>query len=328
VSARIVLPAALVVALYDGRSSVTSLAASRDDIATLRDAGPAADFAVMLHTTPDPSDDVPIATLRTMGIPRVWLGAPANPLVQRARVRGIASTVALVREWARRAKNGGVECLMFNGERDGGHPDGDWGISSIADRTLLPELAREAIAAARDEAPQVMVAWTSHDRPDYHPLPWGTILGDDGVDLYSGQTYIDTPDRIDGLGAARARAVNAEREMRELIEHGIAAEHLAPGASGYAPYVQLHGCSVAAVCHLTDQGQTACGWALPRAPKGRSDELGVLAWRAMRAVRAEVGAAPGAIARWQTRHGLKADGALGRDTLAALGLPVPTAGVL
>ena len=29
--------AALVVALYDGRSSVTSLAASRDDLATLRD---------------------------------------------------------------------------------------------------------------------------------------------------------------------------------------------------------------------------------------------------------------------------------------------------
>lgn len=325
-TARIILPAALVVALYDGRSSVTSLAASRADLGVLRDAGPISDFAVMLHTTPDPSDDVPIATLRTMGIPRVWLGAPANPLVQRARLRGIASSVALAREWARRAKNDGVECLMFNGERDSGHPDGDWGISSIEDRTLLPQLAREVIAAARDEAPAVSVAWTSHDRPDYHPLPWAEILS--AVDLYSGQTYIDTPDRIDGLGAARARAANAEREMNELVARGIAANHLAPGASGYAPYVQLHGCSVAAICHLTDRGQTACGWALPRAPKGRSDELGVLAWRAMRAVRAEVGAAPGAIARWQAKRGLKVDGVLGHDGLVALGLPVPSEGVL
>ena len=116
--------------------------------------------------------------------------------------------------------------------------------------------------------------------------------------------------------------------MNELVARGIAADHLAPGASGYAPYVQLHGCSVAAVCHLTDRGQTACGWALPRAPKGRSDELGVLAWRAMRAVRAEVGAGPGAIARWQAKRGLQADGVLGRDSLVALGLPVPSEGVL
>ncbi len=67
---------------------------------------------------------------------------------------------------------------------------------------------------------------------------------------------------------------------------------------------------------VLDAADTVRAWALPT----RVDEAGLLALEAVLIARRETGRSAGAVARWQAREGLAADGVVGAVTVRAMGL--------
>ena len=249
---------------------------------------------VQLHTQPTPDDARAVARVGHL-LPgaRVWIGAPADTLA-----RTPATAAKRAAEWARMARDIGAEALLLNGE--------------AAWKGASPALARDVIAAMREAAPALVLGWASFDHPRWHRLPWGAILGAGGVDLHLPQVYAAPEDGIATRDGALARWESAARQWDAadvLPAHRLGGERC-------VPYVQAHHVSVSGTCALLDRAPIASAWALPT----RSDAAGVLALRADAIMRREAGHAPGRIARWQTAHGLVADGVVGARSLAAMGL--------
>lgn len=251
--------------------------------------------AVQIHTQPDASDAAAVARIaRDLPDARVWIGAPADTLA-----RTPATAPKRAAEWACMASQLGAEVLILNGE--------------AAWKGAAPSLARDVIAAMREASPALVLGWTSFDHPRYHRLPWGAILGAGGVDLHLPQVYAAPEDGIATRASALARWESAARQW-DALGDVLPAHRL--GGERCVPYVQAHHVSVSGTCALLDRAPLASAWALPT----RSDEAGVIALRADAIMRREAGHAPGRVARWQTAHGLVADGVVGARTLAALGL--------
>lgn len=251
--------------------------------------------AVQIHTQPDASDAAAVARIaRDLPDARVWIGAPADTL---ARTPATASKRAA--EWACMASQLGAEVLILNGE--------------AAWKGASPALARDVIAAMREASPALILGWTSFDHPRWHRLPWGAILGAGGVDLHLPQVYAAPEDGIATRASALARWESAARQW--AAQGDVLPAHRL-GGERCVPYVQAHHVSVSGTCALLDRAPLASTWALP----ARSDEAGVIALRADAIMRREAGHAPGRIARWQSAHGLTADGIVGRATLGAMGL--------
>lgn len=250
---------------------------------------------VQLHTRPDATDAAVIARVRAE-IPgaRVWIGAPADTLA-----RTPATAAKRAAEWARMAAQLGAEVLVLNGE--------------AAWVGAAPSLAREVIVAMRESAPALTLGWTSFDHPRYHRLPWGAILGAGGVDLHLPQVYAAP---TDGVATRVGALMRWESAARQWAAQGDVLPAHRLGGDRCVPYVQAHHVSVIGTCALLDRAPIASAWALPT----RSDAAGVLALRADAIMRREAGHAPGRIARWQTAHGLVADGVVGARSLAAMGL--------
>ena len=114
----------------------------------------------------------------------------------------------------------------------------------------------------------------------------------------------------------RGRIDTSRAQWGRLARRGIVRPELVPGGAGWSPYLQAGGTpSAPRAGGSTRRLSRACGPALV------VDANGTTVLRAMRAIRDEVGHAPGIRrARWQRAHDLEADGIVGAATLRAMGL--------
>lgn len=271
---------------------------------------------VMLHTNPGAEDAPTVAALRRElpGV-RIWVQVPANPLVRLP----VTNAEARVRGWVRAALALGAEVLSLNGEGPSAPGLQGWSIGHPHTAAAIADYAKSILAAAADEgAGRLVLAWSSHDCPAWHHLPWRELLGADSpVALALPQVYCD-PAR----NGARASIVGAKarygtargQQARSSIRPGLQL-----GGEGGVVYAQAHHHQVAAACWLHDQAPLSAAWTIRR-DGALCDREGLLALRAVAELRRRAGHAPGRIARFQASQGLKVDSEVGPATLRALGL--------
>lgn len=272
--------------------------------------------AVMLHSNPGPEDAPTVAALRRAlpGV-RIWIQAPANPLVRLT----IPKAEARVRGWVKASLELGAEVFSLNGEGPSAPGLKGWSKGHPHSAEVIAGYARAVLAAAADEASgRLALAWSSHDCPQWHHLPWKELLGAGSpVALALPQVYCDP-----GRGNARATILGARG--RYATAHGqqtrsAIRDDLRLGGEGCVLYAQSHHHRVSAACWLHDQAALSASWTVRH--DGRlCDAEGLLALRAVAELRRQAGHAPGRIARFQEAAGLTVDGLVGPKTLAALGL--------
>ena len=275
----------------------------------------AADIVVM-HTTPDRTDVDKARTLRALG-KRVWMAAPGNPLAD--RLKSSRFVLDTLRAWADVIRAADVEVFEINAEGPSGpRSTVHWKPVDASDRVRLRERAKLILAELSAALPGVALSFTSHDYGEGHALTWDAWLGPQSpVTLHRPQHY--PADKA--LGEIRWRTLagridTSRAQWGRLARRGIVRPELVPGGAGWSPYLQGWGHTVGATCWGLDQAPLAGLWACPSS----WDANGTTALRAMRAIRDEVGHAPGAVARWQRAHDLEADGIVGAATLRAMGL--------
>lgn len=269
---------------------------------------------VIIHATPTPAHGMMLADLRhgTPGL-RVWYQLPGNPFA----AGSLDADCAAIRAAVRAAIAHGAEVLSINGEGASSPGGAGWASDDPHVRAALGDRAATLLAAARDEAAgRLVIAWSSHDCPLWHHLPWPAIYGPSSpVDLSLHQHYPSDGHTQASVGACLSRLETSRAQWARLGPAQCRPE-LAPLGEGAVLYTQAHGLSVAGACALYDRSARAACWALPT----RHDADGLLALRVDAMLRREVGHASGRIARWQTAHGLAGDGVVGPATLHALGL--------
>ena len=299
---------AVVVTIYDDTGARRS-SPILDRLARVAAPG---DLAVCLHTTPDESDGSAVGVVRDFGL-RLWWGLPYDGVARTLRQSGGTVARALAATWARRLHPYAPEVVCLDGEAT-------WKPDAGADLATLGALALDTIAATRAELPGVPVSWTSYDHPLWHRLPWGAILGAGGVDLHAPQIYAAPVEGVSDHRAARGRIASASSQWEKLArDHASVRRELIPGGARCTTYGQIHHITTGGAALVLDTSDTCRAWALPT----RSDDAGVRALEALLLARRETGARAGAIARWQTAHGLTPDGVCGPVTLAAMGLDKP-----
>lgn len=306
----------IITAVYGSRSLPRDLPLCRATLARLFAAaggaenGGASRFGVMLHTTPDPTDAPPVRDLRASGIERVWIGVPANPYVRLKHRSGMGEVITVVRQHARYVRDWGCEVMMFNGEANSADRDDDWSGDTPEEAAEIDALAREMLAAAKDAAPEVAMAWTSHDHPTRFRTPNAAVLGAASpVVIHAPQTYADNPYTPGQTPRAEAehRLLGASEKWRAEVAKGVVRGDVGPDGPGFAPYVQLHGVSAQGTVAMLAPHALGCAWALPE--RADADGLTALLWTLR--MRAAHGDAAGYIARWQAAQGLDADGVFG-----------------
>lgn len=271
---------------------------------------------VLVHATP--TDRAYAAQLRaTVPGVRLWYQVPANYLA----AGDLAADVETVRGYVRGAIALGAEVLSLNGEGASAPGRPGWAVREPSGRAAalaaLAERATTLLAAAADEsAGRLALAWSSHDCPLWHPLPWGALYGPASpVSVSLHQHYPADGDAPASRAACLSRLATSSAQWSRLGPSACRPE-LAPGGASAVLYTQAHGLSVEGACALYDRSALAAAWALPT----RHDPAGILALRADAELRRRVGHAPGRVARWQTLRGLTADGVVGARTLASLGI--------
>lgn len=267
---------------------------------------------VMLHTDPDPPDVATSAMVRRELGARVWLQAPANVLAGLPQERACD----VVRRWVDVAARAGAEVLCLNGEGASAPGRPGWASPSAEGRAALAARATALLEAAREEGRgRVALAWSSHDCPDWHRLPWGALLGPTSpIVLHLPQVYPAPAKGTASRKGALKRYATARAQQQRAV-HGIRPE-LQLGGEGCVAITQAHGLSAAAAGSLYDQGALSGAWTLP----DRCDAAGLLGLRVDAALRRRVGHAPHRIARFQASVGLFVDGDAGPATRRALGI--------
>lgn len=271
---------------------------------------------VTLHTRADPFDVASAALVRQINAEaRVWLAIPGNYLVRMDLARGREATVAEARRCARIALACGAELFEINGEgaSDGARP-GDWtsapGDSHEARR--LGSLAVEVLEAARAElGDRCALGWTSHDMPGFR-LPWAEILS--RVDLHSPQHYPAQAGRTVSQRELEARIAKSEGRWEAFAERSDIPVEAIPYGARWSPYLQGWGHQLGALVWGLCEAPVARLWACPGSWSAEAVEALTLARR----LRAEAGPS---VERWQSAHGLVADGVVGPATLASLRAP-------
>lgn len=266
---------------------------------------------VILHTYPEPRDVVACqAVLRALPGVRLWIQAPANVLAGGDERRAIRRAET----WAAEARDLGAEVLSLNGEMASRPGSAGWDAATPAEAAAEAQRIARILAAMAAVPSAPGLAWCSHDRSGRLPLAiWHAVLGAGSpVLLHIPQVYAAP---VRGIASRAEALARLDAHRRSLALAGIRPE-LAPGGTGWAPYVQAHHHALSAACALYDSAPLACAWTLPE----RCDDLGVLALRADAELRRLAGHAPGRAARYQAAHGLTADGIVGPATLRALGL--------
>lgn len=296
---------AVVVAVFDD----TGARASRPVLEQLARVAAPGDLAVCLHTRPDASDYAAVELVRSLGL-RLWWGLPTDGVARIWRQQGADAAIAMLRTWLARLPPWAPEVICIDGE-------GAWKPLAGDPPSGLGELAKASIAAVRETLPGALVSWTSYDHPLWHRLPWEAILGPEGVDLHAPQIYAAPRSGVGDRHDAAARMTTVAEQWSKLCDaHPTIRRELTPGGSRCTPYGQIHSVTTAAAAMVLDSADTCRAWALPT----RSDAEGVRALQALLSARRDAGRSAGAIARWQTAHGLVADGLAGRETLRAMGL--------
>lgn len=259
------------------------------------------DLGVCIHDPPSDDDAALAREVKARGL-RLLYGWGVDPDAGRT----VRDAAANTRRRARLALDRGAEAVELNGEAA-------WKAPGLVDH------AREMIQACRDGAPGLPVGWSYFDGVRTHPMPCSReVFGASGVDYSAPQVYAGDPStpEPEGHRAAMARWDRAVAQHEWAVARGIMRADLVPGREGAAVYAQAHSQTPAAVAWLLDRSRVSRVWALPT----RCDEAGLLGVSALLIARRECGTEPGAIARWQTAHGLTADGVAGGMTLRAMGL--------
>lgn len=268
---------------------------------------------VCLHTAADSTDVTSAALVRALGCPRVWLAIPANYLSRMDAERGRVAAIAEATRVAKVARDAGVELLELNGEgASDGARVGDWTSAprDAAEADRLGSLARELVGAIRAVYPGA-VGWTSHDGTRSFRVPRSHLAL---VDLHSPQHYPAQSGVIVDQRALEHRVAWSEGQWDALAASGGCPADVAPYGGAWSPYYQGHGHSVAALVWGLVQAPTARLWACPSSWSPEAVQALTLARR----LRAAVGTGHDAVARWQTAHGLVADGVIGPQTLRSL----------
>lgn len=269
---------------------------------------------VCLHTAADATDVSSAALVRRINPQaRVWLGLPANYLVGLAQRSGVTAAVHEAERVARVALDAGMELLELNGEgQHNGAKPGDWIPADPAEATRLARLAVAILEALRDAlGDDCALGWTSHDMPGFR-LPWREILS--RVDVHAPQHYPAMAGVTASQRTLERRVAKSQGRWDALADRGEVPADAAPYGAKWSPYFQGHGHAVGALVWGLCEAPTARLWACP----GSWSPEAVEALRLARGVRAVAGYGPGAIEKWQALHGLEADGAVGRQTLAAM----------
>jgi hypothetical protein len=269
---------------------------------------------VILHATPTAAHGAMIADLRraSPGV-RVWYQLPGNPYA----AGSLNDDLFAIRACVRGALALGAEVLSINGEGASSPGGASWASDDPSARAALGERASRILAAAAAEsAGRLALAWSSHDCPLWHHLPWAAIFGTESPVALSLHQHYPSDGKSQASRAACLARLKTSADQWARLGPSACRPELAPEGSAAVLYTQAHGLSVAGACALYDRSALAAAWALPT----RHDADGILALRADAAMRREVGHAPGRIVRYQSAHGLAPDGVVGPRTLAALGL--------
>jgi len=291
----------LVVTVYDDRggAALPLLAQIRPDVA-------------LIHAAPTDRAYADLVRAAVPGV-RLWYQVPANYLA----ADSLAADLATVRAHVRGAVDLGAEVLSLNGEGASAEGRPGWATRSPEGRALLGARATELLAAAADEAAgRLALAWSSHDCPAWHPLPWAALYGPESPVTLSLHQHYPAPKSGTATRAACLSRLATSAAQWARLGPSMCRPELAPRGAGAVLYTQAHGLTTDGACALYDAAPLAAAWALP----ARHDAAGILALRADAELRRRVGHAPGRIARWQTHRGLVADGVCGAKTLASLGL--------
>ena len=266
------------------------------------------DLAVCVHDPPGRDEEGLARAIRDRGL-RLWYAWGVDPDTRLAVLDAAAQT----RRRARLAAERGAEVVELNGEAA-------WrtDTAEVGDAHPRAPLAQVMLAAAREGAPAAAVSWTSYDHVGWHRLPWRTIAGPGGVDLFAPQYYAANPsdDDVEGRRDADARLYGRARDqLAELVRRGVVRPELAHGGPGWTPYGQVHGLTCAGAAVVLDAAPITRAWALP----SRCDAAGLDALEGVLLARKLTGhRGAGAVRRAQERLGVAVDGSLGPETLAAL----------
>lgn len=185
-------------------------------------------------------------------------------------------------------------------------------IEALADRC-----GREVCAAA----PSVVHGLSTYDQPNLHAAMRPLLRGwAKHCAIFTGQGYVAVPG-MPPRGALPRRLAAGEKAQALIARLGwIPADELLtevatdtdriPTVQGHKTHKLDLARAVATLPHLAL-------WSAPLVREdGRLDAEGLEAWRVGLQIRAEVGAGPNAVRKYQLRHGLAADDVLGPATYA------------
>lgn len=195
-------------------------------------------------------------------------------------------------------------------------------VPDVRTRAELEALARRVMVEGGEAAPDAVHVLVSYDIPDLHKaFPLRAVATGTPVSVFAGMMY--AADGTPARGELLRRVAWAGREQEKAEGMGLLPDDVTgtdvPGDVDRVPVVQLHQLAPEDLVTVIAESPLVLTWAMPLIRDGgRADETGLIALEAALYLRREVGAGPGAIARFQARAGLVADGIVGPRTLGKL----------
>ena len=250
---------------------------------------------------------------------RIWLGVGGDGFAAQYRAGKVsaAQVVAPLVACAAVAHAHGFELILWDFEAAWKRaPKTD-----VRSRDELYALAKRVITEGAAAAPDSVHGLVCYDIPTLHTaFPWSAFFNDTPVSLFAYMAY--SADGTPDVGELLRRVAWAKREQEKAEGRGLIPDDVSPDVPGdvdRVPTVQLHGVAQRDLVTVLAEHTHALAWTLPLiADGGRADAAGVQALEAALCLRRQVGGGPGAVARFQARAGLEADGIVGPKTLGKL----------